>query len=70
LSPANFRPSLRDYQVPLASVRTVVVAKLAFSLQTGVPNFFKKVLARRRAFDIFTTPLRPKGRKDSMFADR
>jgi hypothetical protein len=33
-------------------------------------KFIKKLLAQRRAFDIFTAPLRPQGRKDSMFADR
>jgi hypothetical protein len=36
----------------------------------GAQNFFKKGLATARAFDTFTAPLRPKGRKDSMFADR
>ena len=35
-----------------------------------VLNFFKKGLASASTFDIFTAPLRPKGRKDSMFADR
>jgi len=33
-------------------------------------KFFKKELARRRAFVSLTAPLRPQGRKDSMFADR
>jgi hypothetical protein len=33
-------------------------------------KFFKKTLALKELFDSLCAPLRPKGRKDSMFADR
>jgi hypothetical protein len=36
----------------------------------AVPKFLKKPLASGLAFDIFSTPFRPKDGTDSMIADR